>query len=82
MCTNDVLTAGSGNSNAGLISYLDWLFSAKETEGQKRAPGPGASPEFKSSSGKERQETAKPLLRLGAPWAGQAEPGVLLASPL
>lgn len=68
-------------SNSGLVSDLDWLFSVKETkDNQKRVPGLGASPEFRSSSGKERRKNAKPLPRLRDPWAGQAEPGVLLAS--
>lgn len=34
-------------SNSGLVSYLDWLFSAKKTKDNKTsAPGPGASPVF------------------------------------
>lgn len=70
------------SSNAGLVRYWDWLFSAKETEdNKKRAPGPGASPELGSSSGKVRWKNAKRLPRLWAPWARQAEPEVLLASP-
>lgn len=67
-------------SDSGLVPYRDWLFSAKETEdNKKRAPGTGASPELGSSSGKEGWENVRRLPRLWAPRARQAEPGVLTA---
>lgn len=69
-------------SNSSLVSDLDWLFSVKETkDNQKRVPRLGESPEFRSNSEKERWKNVEPLTRLWDPWAGQAEPRVLLASP-